>query len=420
MFPLFFCMKTYVHMYVLRYIHAGKRISLISKKNIRYEGLLYSINEQNATVALQNVKSYGTEGREEPGVTAFVAPSDAVHPYLLFRGQDIKDLHVHEEATEAKAAPAAPAAPAVTNTTDIKPSPPPSSVSHPSHAKNGPEEKEPFHDPPALKDEPPLPPEPFPELKSASSSSSFKKTTTETVKANNKSSTTTSSSSSNNNNNTNPTKPGGGRGGGGGGGGNYRRGNNKGPPPPAVGTGASLLHRKARGVVHATAATGREEEPLDTEFDFAAHNAEFVHSGGAACTAADNSESGGEDEPPVVAYSKDDFFDSISCDALDKQAGVDNRLRGAKERHLNTETFGAVALNNTNPNGNYYHRRRGGGGGGRGGGRGGGGRYYYGRGGRSGGRGGRGSGGSGRGRSGGGRGTSGGGMPTAVTGSNES
>jgi len=61
-----------------------------------------------------------------------------------------------------------------------------------------------------------------------------------------------------------------------------------------------------------------------------------------------------------VAYAKDDFFDSISCEALDKQQGIDNRLKGATERRLNTETFGAVALNNNN-------RRRGGGGRGRGG-----------------------------------------------------
>ena len=77
----------------------GSRISLISKKNIRYEGTLYSINESDATVALQSVKSYGTEGRElldTTGASTFVPPNDVVHAYLLFRGQDIKDLHVHE------------------------------------------------------------------------------------------------------------------------------------------------------------------------------------------------------------------------------------------------------------------------------------------------------------------------------------
>lgn len=75
--------------------YLGSRISLISKKNIRYEGTLYSINETDATVALQTVRAYGTEGRESENET-FVPAQDAVHPYLLFRGCDIKDLHVHE------------------------------------------------------------------------------------------------------------------------------------------------------------------------------------------------------------------------------------------------------------------------------------------------------------------------------------
>jgi hypothetical protein len=73
----------------------GSRISLISKKNIRYEGTLYLINEADATVALQNVRSYGTEGRESETET-FVPAQDQVYPHLLFRGCDIKDLHVHE------------------------------------------------------------------------------------------------------------------------------------------------------------------------------------------------------------------------------------------------------------------------------------------------------------------------------------
>jgi protein LSM14 len=75
----------------------GSKISLISKKNIRYEGTLYSINETDATVALQNVRAFGTEGRETEDSIA-VPASDQIHPYLLFRGQDIKDLHVHENA----------------------------------------------------------------------------------------------------------------------------------------------------------------------------------------------------------------------------------------------------------------------------------------------------------------------------------
>jgi Scd6-like Sm domain len=71
-------------------------------------GTLYSINEANATVALQNVTSFGTEGREkEDPETTFVAPQEGIHAYLLFRGCDIKDLHVHEQPKPADAAPAA-------------------------------------------------------------------------------------------------------------------------------------------------------------------------------------------------------------------------------------------------------------------------------------------------------------------------
>lgn len=67
-------------------------------------------------------------------------------------------------------------------------------------------------------------------------------------------------------------------------------------------------------------------------------------------------------------YTKDDFFDSISSDVLDKKNGIDNRLRGSAERNLNTETFGAVSLGNGRRGGR--RNRRGGGYGGRGGGRG--------------------------------------------------
>jgi len=118
----------------------GNRISLISKKNIRYEGTLYSINEADATVALAEVRSYGTEGREklDPNA-AYVPPQDAVHPYLLFRGCDIKDLHVHERGTEESTPkpPPPPPDPAILSTqapSEInahrapKPPPPPSSA----------------------------------------------------------------------------------------------------------------------------------------------------------------------------------------------------------------------------------------------------------------------------------------------------
>ena len=48
------------------------------------------------------MKSYGTEGRElldTTGASTFVPPNDIMHEFLMFRGQDIKDLHVHENQT---------------------------------------------------------------------------------------------------------------------------------------------------------------------------------------------------------------------------------------------------------------------------------------------------------------------------------
>ena len=71
---------------------------------------------------------------------------------------------------------------------------------------------------------------------------------------------------------------------------------------------------------------------------------------------------------PSKVYNKDDFFDSISCDVLDRQKGIDTHLRGSQERSLNTETFGAVSLSHS------LNRSSGSGAGGGGRGRGGGGR----------------------------------------------
>ena len=294
----------------------GKQISLISKKNIRYLGTLYSINEQNATVALQNVRSFGTEGRPGQPVEA----SSDVHPFLVFRGQDITDLHVHEDASATAAATtedasaaapetAAPAAPqpASSTTTTTTTAPAPSAPKSPA--------------PPVV-----TPPASSPNKQQGQKENDHHKQ---------------------------PGRGGGGRGRG-------RRG-----PRAAPGTGASLLNRPTRGTV------APNTESIKEDFDFQSNLKDFQDEND------EEEEDDAGDEPH--AYEKDDFFDSISCEATDRQAGVDNRLRGREERDLNTETFGAVALSQRRRRGGRggrggRGRGRGGGHGGRGGGRGRGGR----------------------------------------------
>lgn len=71
--------------------YIGSKLSLISKAEIRYEGILCSIDPVASTVTLAKVKSLGTEDRltDRPS-----APRDEIFEYIIFRGSDIKDIHV--------------------------------------------------------------------------------------------------------------------------------------------------------------------------------------------------------------------------------------------------------------------------------------------------------------------------------------
>ncbi|TVY47404.1 Protein sum2 [Lachnellula occidentalis] len=71
------------------------RISLVSRSDIRYVGTLHEINSENSTVALENVTSYGTEGRKN-NPEEEIPLSDNVYEYIVFRGSDVKDLRVEE------------------------------------------------------------------------------------------------------------------------------------------------------------------------------------------------------------------------------------------------------------------------------------------------------------------------------------
>ncbi|ORM40079.1 Protein LSM14 -like protein [Babesia sp. Xinjiang] len=71
----------------------GTRISIITHRELRYEGLLYDLNSDEGIVVLQHVYCMGTENRwaDQP-----VPPSRRVQDFVIFKGDEIKDLSVCE------------------------------------------------------------------------------------------------------------------------------------------------------------------------------------------------------------------------------------------------------------------------------------------------------------------------------------
>ena len=58
---------------------------------------MHEISSENSTVALEQVVSFGTEGRRTDDE---VPASDNVYEYIVFRGSDVKDLRIEEGPRE--------------------------------------------------------------------------------------------------------------------------------------------------------------------------------------------------------------------------------------------------------------------------------------------------------------------------------
>jgi len=380
--------------------YIGSRISLISKSEIRYEGYLYTIDTQNSTVALQNVRSFGTEGRRQTGPQ--IPASAEIYDYIIFRGADIKDLHVNE--TPKAAVPDDPAivssqAPPQPKQQQQPPRPqqqqqqyqqppqPPQQQQQSRSRANNSKSYQQFGKAPAnnpwggaarepsspvrrqqqqmeqerqqfaaqrrrqqqqkqQQKQPPQqqrqdPPKRTGPPKNAWSQGNRPNLTQYRGGNRQQQNNHRNNSGRNNNNNNN----------------NGMRSNRNSMP----GMGGHLMGMRARG------AGGRGSSKMtlpDNQFDFNAGLAEFAEFDPKASASALE---GADAIVPAQKYNKaTSFFDSISCDALDKlkklEGGGDRRpnyrTRVREENETNMATFGATSLNQANGHGRQNNNRR--------------------------------------------------------------
>jgi len=362
--------------------YLGSKISLISKSEIRYEGILYTIDTKESTVALSKVRSFGTEDRptDRP-----VAPRDEIYEYIIFRGTDIKDIRVCQppkpQPTLEGGLPNDPAivqhsaSSSISNTGNAGSQKPTAQMG--SGSSYGPIGPSSFN--------PAVPGPPFP------SNSSQPQNTSPVMEMLNHHSGRSSPNQLSGGDSKSPTNMEGrpsnrGRGGNSG---FYRggrgRGANQGGNQGGRGRGGRGGFQPGRPM-----ASKKETLKFDGDYDFDKANDEFkevleklqksslesksngettpateIENGDEAVTSTTEAGLSGDVEatspiPEVFYDKKKSFFDTISCEATEKSKGPGIGLRQNRDRNaefkLNKETFGVA----TNRGGRgYYNRNRG-------------------------------------------------------------
>ncbi|ORY40407.1 hypothetical protein BCR33DRAFT_852737 [Rhizoclosmatium globosum] len=340
----------------------GATISLISKSDIRYIGVLHSINQLESTVALENVRSLGTEGRKA-NPSDEILGSSQVFEFIVFRGSDIKDLQVVTAPAAPTVAPAVPSDPAIVSHKKPAPAqvqaPPAASVPAPAPASQSQPPQKTIPAVPAVA-KPSEPVKPFskqPQAAVEDVSNRMGNLRVADQKRNvqqqqqHQQQQQTDPGPSNSNAVQLQTQRGGRNGGRGG----SHRNNQSQQPRPAFVVPSS-------------------------DFDFESANAKFNKSEVVTIRPEASAQDEDADSPDSVSRpalpttvtdesfydKKSSFFDNISCEARDRAEGERRVVRGQEERKLNMETFGQTSVE-------FNRNRRGG----RGGGRGRGGRGYY-------------------------------------------
>lgn len=287
----------------------GSRISLISQVDVRYDGILFSINAKESSIVLKDVRCLGTEERVADA-SKKVPPSQGVLAFVAFPGTDIKDLYLHdidstapEPVPEPPKKPAAATRPAKSAPENASAAPPPAPAPTKTNTAKTDRSKQQSRQP---EKKPATQQEAAPQAKAAP---------TKAVPA--------------------------------------KAGPSRSEKGSGIGTGEHLLHLRVK---KSGSDQNKDANTTAGVFDFEAALSAFNKTEVMQSVAVEK-----EADASKALYNKDDFFDSLSCDVLDREMGRRTHMTNSEERSLNQNTFGAVAVQSS-----YRGRRYNGGGRGRG------------------------------------------------------